>query len=48
MLQAFVLPKLLFSRFAHDRSLKLTGQLIQCALLLTSRCSLEEKKKFSK
>lgn len=43
LLQAFVPPKLLFSRFVGDGALKLTGQLIRCALLPTSKCFLEEK-----
>lgn len=45
LLQAFVPPKLLFSGFVGDGALKLTGQLIRCALLPTSKCFLEEKKK---
>lgn len=45
LLQASVPPKLLFFRFVGDGALKLTGQLIRCALLPTSKCFLEKKKK---
>lgn len=43
MLQAFVLPKVLFSSFVNDGALKVIRQLTCLALLPTSKCFLEEK-----
>lgn len=45
MLQAFLLPKVLFSRFVSDGALKVTRQLFCLALLPTSKCFLEKRKK---
>lgn len=42
ILQAFLLPKVLFSRFVSDGALKVTRQLICLALLPTSKCFLEK------
>lgn len=43
VLQAVMLPKVLFSRFASDGALKVTRQLICLALLPTPKSFLKKK-----